>query len=87
MKTNNPNLVRDLRNVYLNWVSLLASASPDEDFVETYKLWVLSNSGLSSLTVTVIPLTPVDLVNQMKTSGNDLNAKATWLQACMTWPS
>ena len=55
--------MRELKVVYgfppttPRWASLFAFLAPDEDFIETYKLWVLTNArtgdALTSLQITM----------------------------------
>jgi hypothetical protein len=35
------------------WASFFGSRTPDEDFVETYRLWVLRDAGLTSFAITI----------------------------------
>jgi hypothetical protein len=45
------------------WASFLASNAPDEDFVETYKLSILTDAGLTSLPLTIPTSTGSDTVD------------------------
>jgi hypothetical protein len=49
------NLVLEMKQVYTfgNWVDIFSFVAPDEDFIESYKFWVLTNatSPLKSLSV------------------------------------
>jgi hypothetical protein len=87
---------RDLDNIYDYgyWASLFATVTPDEDFVETYKLWALTSAspGLNSLQITVNGYSPVYLVNPnppgfMTDNQSDLYNKIQWIQACFAWPN
>jgi hypothetical protein len=83
--TNGGKLIKALVDIYSgNFASLFATAAPDEDFVETYKLSALSFAGLQHLYVTVINNPPVDLIGQyLQTSGSgELYTKINFLQSC-----
>jgi hypothetical protein len=95
--SNNGNVYRDLRKIYNgNWASLFATVAPDEDFIETYKLWTLMSAGLSSLQITIPPGSspPVgDMVAFMKlpplgsgSPATQLSQKNQWIQSCFLWP-
>jgi hypothetical protein len=49
-----PGLPGTLHNIYHsgNWASALAAFSPDEDFVETFELFVIWKAGLTTLEIT-----------------------------------
>jgi hypothetical protein len=70
-----------------NWASLFAFVAPDEDFVETYKLWVLTNatsgSNLQSLKVQ-IPLPSsltVDVFDNFNNPNSNLGKKKIWIDS------
>ncbi|MBV9018143.1 MAG: hypothetical protein JO058_21040 [Alphaproteobacteria bacterium] len=92
--TNSSHANQDLDNIYDNgyWASMFATVTPDEDFVETYKLWALTAAGLNSLQVTVPGYATAYLVNPSSPIGfftdgqSDLYAKADWVQSCFAWP-
>jgi hypothetical protein len=70
-----------------NWASLFAFVAPDEDFVETYKLWVLANaasgSNLQSLQIQIPLPTPrtVDVFNNFNNPNSNLGKKKIWTDA------
>jgi hypothetical protein len=78
-----------LQTVYSdgNWASFFAFVAPDEDFVETYKLWVLANatsgSYLQSLQVQIPLPTPltVDVFNNFNNPNSNLGKKKIWIDA------
>ncbi len=80
---------KDLNNIYSGyWASLFATVAPDEDFIETYKLWVLTSmqtQPLASLSVTIPTYVPVDMITLMNTAGKDLNKKRNWVSNCFKW--
>jgi hypothetical protein len=88
---------QDLNNIYGNgyWASLFATVTPDEDFVETYKLWALTSAspGLNSLQITIPSYPTAYLVNPFNPVGfiadpqYDLYNKLQWIKACFAWPS
>jgi hypothetical protein len=84
---HNGNVIKDLHDIYGgDWASLFATVSPDEDFVETYKLWMLASSGLTNFTVNVGPYNPVDTVAALKMATAKLNSKLNFIGGCYKWP-
>ena len=85
-----PAAVSDLRAVFGsgNWASLFATVSLDEDFVETFKLWVLTDSGdpIIALHVNIPTLNPIDILARVNNPRTKLYAKTQWIQRCLTWP-
>jgi hypothetical protein len=89
-----PNLgmaARDLFQIYSGeWASLFATVSLDEDFIETYKLWTLTQaqSPLKHLFVkfpSSIAPNPVDVIDNINNNNvnlNSLNMKIKWVS---TW--
>lgn len=85
----NPNsAISDLRKIYSGeWASLFATVSLDEDFIETYKLWVLTQpqTGLTNLPIhfpdQLLP-NPIDVVSNFNNSQNTLYMKGKWVE---TW--
>jgi hypothetical protein len=69
-----------------NWTSLFAFIAPDEDFVETYKYWVLANASgtnLQSLKIQIplpSPLT-VDVFTNFNNANSNLGKKRIWIDA------
>jgi hypothetical protein len=64
------------------WASIFSTVTPDEDFVETYKLWALASAGLSSIKVTWTgQTTPVEVFQ-----GGPLSLKVQWIRSCLQWP-
>lgn len=69
-----------------NWVGLFSFIAPDEDFAETYKLWVLTTmptGGLTSLKTT-IPMTSSandtkDVVQYLSNTNSSLYKKVHWI--------
>jgi hypothetical protein len=96
IQNNSPDLTEDLASVYGGeWASMFATVSPDEDFVETYKMWVLTNAQTNPLTSlkVAIPNTNPQLTPDMVlffngTAGTiyDLYKKGQWVQYCPYWP-
>lgn len=96
LKYNSPYLLSDLGSIYGGeWASMFATVGPDEDFIETYKLWVLTtadSNSLTSLKVTINGTNPVlspDMVLFFKgTAGTiyNLYKKGQWVQYCVAWP-
>jgi hypothetical protein len=76
----------DLTQIYNGqWASLFATVSPDEDFVETYKLWVLTNpSAMQPLTSLSINIPMSRSVNMIDLLGNSsiLHDKIDWIAKC-----
>jgi hypothetical protein len=90
-----PDAVNDLRMLYGggNWASLFATVSLDEDFVETFKLWVLTDTTdapprepITALHVTIPTLPAIDILSRFNSVRTKLHAKAQWIQRCLTWP-
>jgi hypothetical protein len=95
--SNFPNASDDIYNIYNGQsASLLATVAPDEDFVETYKLWVLTSTDasnpsrlpLTTLTVTIPQKPTVDLLNILTNPSiaSTLFAKKEWIRSCLAWP-
>lgn len=79
----------DLQTVYNNarWPSLFGFVAPDEDFVETYKLWVLttaaSGSNLQSLAIQIPlpqPGLTVDILQKFNNQNSVLGQKKAWIE-------
>lgn len=100
---NYPSAFADLRTIYGsgNWASLFATVSVDEDFIETFKLWVLTDTTdapprepITALYVTLpppvttppTPPAPIDIISRLKSPRTKLAAKVQWIQRCLTWP-
>jgi hypothetical protein len=90
-----PDAVSALQTVYGsgNWASLFATVSLDEDFVETFKLWVLTDTTdniprepITALHVTISTLNPIDILSRFNNARTKLHAKTQWIQKCLTWP-
>ena len=64
------------------WPSLFGLVAPDEDMAETFKLFVLSKSGLKGLTVRFSGTAgdSVDVIQSVKTLPNPLAKKANHLR-------
>lgn len=93
---------RYLNNIYGGeWASLFASVSLDEDFVETHKLWVLTDATdtipnmhpLTSLSVTIPnPAGPpnqpstANILSLLSNSNTKLYKKSQWIQKCNILP-
>ncbi len=84
----------DLSEIYSNglWASLFSTVTPDEDFVETYKLWALTDAGLSTLKITVSGqaaylVNPTNPVGFWADGQSDLYLKSQWIKRCFQWPS
>jgi hypothetical protein len=80
----------DLNNIYSGyWASLFGTVAPDEDFIEAYKLWVLTSAQTNQLAnfwVTIPNYSPpVDMVALMNTVGTELNKKRNWISGCIKW--
>ena len=85
-----------LKTIYNGeWASLFATVSPDEDFVETYKLWVLTDAGnsqpLQQLQITIPDPggqpAPSNILSNFSNSSTILSQKAKWIQQCLVpWP-
>jgi len=78
---------KDLDQIYKddNWASLFATVDMDEDFVETYKLRVLTtltSNPLKALVVTVPQYGPHDIVDAMQNGNKDLHKKSQWITTC-----
>ena len=72
-----PNLTGSAR-----WASLFAFVAPDEDFIETYKLNILYQAGMSSMKVQMPNGDTIDVIAQNLASGGLLTAKANWINNC-----
>jgi hypothetical protein len=80
----------DLKQIYNGkWASIFATVAPDEDFVETYKLWALTtaqNQPLTSLTIGWQGSSP-DVVSFLNSASTKLYKKSQWIQTCLApWP-
>jgi hypothetical protein len=80
------NAATDIAKIYSgHWASLFATTSLDEDFVETYKLWVLTQASphLEHLWVRMpAGVSPIDVVANFtvpNASYQSLNAKGNWV--------
>jgi hypothetical protein len=90
-----PDAASDLLTIYGsgNWASLFSTVSLDEDFVETFKLWVLTDTTdntprepITALHVTIPTLNPIDILSRFNNARTKLHAKTQWIQKCLTWP-
>jgi hypothetical protein len=92
----------DLFDIYGKgyWASLFSTVSPDEDFIETFKLWILTSNISTPMQHFYVKNTdmtygstwttnPVDIVALMNQSGTELNRKIQWVSnpQCFAWPS
>jgi hypothetical protein len=83
---NYPDAVADLQAMYLsgNWASLFATVSVDEDFIETYKLWILKNTNnlgpITSLHINIPSLSAIDILSRFNNTKTKLYAKTQWIQ-------
>jgi len=90
--SNYPDAVADLQTMYLsgNWASLFATVSVDEDFIETYKLWILTNINnlgpITSLHINIPSLSAIDILSRFNNTKTKLYAKTHWIQKCLSWP-
>ncbi len=80
----------DLKQIYNGkWASIFATVAPDEDFVETYKLWALTtaqNQPLTSLTISWQG-SSADVVSFLNSASTKLYKKRQWIQTCLApWP-
>jgi hypothetical protein len=82
----------DLQQIYSGeWASLLANVAPDEDLIESYKLFILNTANnvgagpLTSLTIAIPsqPPPPPDVIRQSLTNGTPLFDKRRWINACL----
>lgn len=83
----------DLQQIYHGeWASLLANVAPDEDLIESYKLFILNtanNVGSGPLTSLKIDIPSQrqepspDVIEQSLTSGTPLFDKRKWVNACL----
>jgi hypothetical protein len=69
-----------------NWAGLFSFIAPDEDFAETYKLWVLTTMPSGALTSlqTTIPTNSSandteDVVQYLRNANSDLYKKVQWI--------
>jgi hypothetical protein len=74
-----------------NWSSLFGFVAPDEDFIETYKLWTLATrpgSPLLHLFVTIPTDNPssIDMVSVLNDSRANLFTKGQWINRCVGAP-
>jgi hypothetical protein len=78
----------DLQTIYGGeWASLFATVAPDEDFVETYKLVVLTERGtsparqaLTTLKVTIPGASGADVLANLNNPATKLAQKAKWVR-------
>jgi hypothetical protein len=69
------------------WASLFSAVAPDEDFIETYKLWVLTTASTNPLTsLTTNYSNGSDIVANYLTTNTPLNSKYQWITQCFAWP-
>jgi hypothetical protein len=88
------NALNELAAIYSGeYASLFATVSPDEDFIETYKMWILnsaqptsSGSGPLSYLIADIPFHGnIDMVNDRFLNQNTLLfLKAAWINTCLS---
>jgi hypothetical protein len=100
---SNPNTVKDLLKIYdqqsvggtmySEWPGMIATTSSDEDFVETFKMWVLTfddattptMTGLTSSLVQIPTVAqPIDMVQHFQ-HNSVLTNKQTWIANALTW--
>jgi hypothetical protein len=87
-----PAAVNYLETIYGGeWASLFATVSLDEDFVETYKLWVLTDINnkqpLTQLQIIIPTATKIpDIIANLNNSSSKLYAKTQWIKTCYSWP-
>jgi hypothetical protein len=77
----------DLTQIYNGeWASLFATVAPDEDFVETYKLWVLTSPSamqpLTSLSINIPTSGSVDVITLLN-NPSTLHDKMGWMASCL----
>jgi hypothetical protein len=78
----------DLQTIYSGeWASLFATVAPDEDFVETYKLLVLTEpsadptrQALTTLKVTIPGAKGADVLANLHNPDTKLAQKAKWVR-------
>ena len=86
-------VVSQMKEVYQfgNWINLFSFVAPDEDFIETYKFWVLTNATaafkLQSLTLYfneadgVTPVTaPIVSNGSFGAPNSNLEKKRAWIE-------
>jgi hypothetical protein len=76
------NAAAELARIYgvpppVEWANLLADTTPDDDFIETYRMVTLINSGLGSLTVPFATISPTsaNVVDNFRNGGRPLADK------------
>jgi hypothetical protein len=70
-----------------NWPSLFGFVAPDEDFVETYKLFTLATRPIYPLTSLKVALgNAPDMVKVLNSPNTNLNTKGQWLAQCVGAP-
>jgi hypothetical protein len=93
--SGNPGAARGLlQQIYGgDWAGLLANVAPDEDLIETYKLFMLNTANnvgrgpLTSLVFNIPGVASVDVIRDLFLSGDPnkwLSRKRAWVTACFT---
>jgi hypothetical protein len=84
-----PFAVNALQQIYSGpWASLFATVAPDEDFIETYMLYILTaNPGpnLTSVQIVIPSLQPFDIFANLNNS-SILSGKRKWISSCLQGP-
>lgn len=86
--TNQTEVPNDIIDIYGDeWASLFATVSPDEDFVETYELVVLTSSLTSPLVALQVTPTlgaqPIDFIPGVVSNlGTTVYRKMLWIRGC-----
>jgi hypothetical protein len=89
----NPGAARALlRQIYSgDWAGLLANVAPDEDLIETYKLFMLNTANnvgrgpLTSLVFNIPGIGPVDVIRDLFLNNTTwLSRKRAWVAACFS---
>ena len=79
------------RSMAATGLSLLANVAPDEDLIETYRLFVLTNARnvgagpLRSLVINIPGVASVDVIQNLFLNNTTwLSRKRAWVAACFT---
>jgi hypothetical protein len=81
LHSNDPKKLRWIYGLSPNgnifWADLFAAVAADEDFVETYKIWVLKNAGITGLKLqfTANPQDSVDIISTNLANNSVLSQK------------
>jgi hypothetical protein len=80
----------DMKTIYRasqRWVGLFSFVAPDEDFIETYKYWVLQNAGVTSIKIQfptsgLSSPVEIDVMDKFKNASatSDLGKKVAWIK-------